>query len=656
MCDRAYALFVVKGLDLDRRVFSGIATTPELDRQGHSIDPAGVSFRNPLPLLYHHDQERPIGTVVLYPATAAGIAFEASMPVLKDPGPLKDRIDEAWQSIKAGLITGVSIGLRVLERVADRDVLKILKSEILELSLVTIPANVQASILTVKSLAASGPNPSGVTDTSHYDRAKDRRPMGTTAEQISAFEATRSAKAARMVALMTTASETGVTLDAQQTDEYDDLDRAVKSIDDHLTRLRRLESLQVVSATPLPTSTTTPQQATAARDLRANVIQVKSMVPKGTAFVRGAKALLMANGNRMEAVEIAKQWHDSTPEVELWLKAAVLPGTTTDPTWAGALTAVSNITGEFIELLRPATILGKIEGKLRKVPFNASVPLQTAGGSYGWVGQAKPKGVTKLTLGTATLPVTKAAGIIVLTEELVRTSNPAAEDIVRRDMIAGIAAFLDQQFVDPAVAAVTNVNPASITNGTTPITATTNPASDIHALISAFAAAGVPIGGAVLIMSESNAFTLAYSRDGAGGRMFPDASAEGGTAEGLTLVTSNAAGTNVILVQPSYILFADDGGVEIDVSREASIQMDSAPMSPADATVVLTSLWQNNLVGLRAERFVNWLRAVNAGVKYASGATWTPLFVNPAGTFPAGRETPTTPEPKEPNGRPRKEA
>ena len=40
----------------------------------------------------------------------------------------------------------------------------------------------------------------------------------------------------------------------------------------------------------------------------------------------------------------------------------------------------------------------------------------------------------------------------------------------------------------------------------------------------------------------------------------------------------------------------------IDASREASVQMDSAPDNPALATTVLTSFWQNNLIGLRAER------------------------------------------------------
>jgi hypothetical protein len=50
-------------------------------------------------------------------------------------------------------------------------------------------------------------------------------------------------------------------------------------------------------------------------------------------------------------------------------------------------------------------------------------------------------------------------------------------------------------------------------------------------------------------------------------------------------------------------------------------------MSPADATTVYVSLWQNNLVGLRAERFINWKRGLDAAVKYVSGATYTPAAV-----------------------------
>ena len=65
-----------------------------------------------------------------------------------------------------------------------------------------------------------------------------------------------------------------------------------------------------------------------------------------------------------------------------------------------------------------------------------------------------------------TLAAAKAGGIIVLIKELARAIRPRlAVAVTREEMIAGCAQFLDGQFVDPAVAAVANVSPASITNG-----------------------------------------------------------------------------------------------------------------------------------------------------------------------------------------------
>jgi HK97 family phage major capsid protein/HK97 family phage prohead protease len=611
---------VVKALDAERRTFRGVATTPDLDRQGHSVDPFGATFANPVPLLWQHDQSKPIGTVTFFPATAAGIAFEASMPVLEGEGPLQDRINDAWQSIKAGIVRGVSIGFRVLgdgiERLAN-GTLRLRKTEIVELSLVTIPANVHASISVIKSLAALRPNMPGVPGAPRSPGAKDAPRMSTQtiAEQITTTEASRSAKAARMVGLMTAAAEAGRTLDASETEEFDGLDVEVKGYDESLVRLRRLEGLQVAGAVPIV--------AKAAGPGAIPFVRVKSTVPPGTAFARLCMAIVASGGNKMQAVEIAKQWKSSTPEVELYLKAAIAPGSTTDPAWAGPLAQVQNLTGEFIDLLRPKTILGKIPG-LKQVPFNVSVPVQNAGGVYGWVGQGFAKPVTKLGFTTATLGIAKAAGIIILTEELVRTSSPSAEAIVRNDMIAGIAEFLDHQFIDPAKAATANISPASITNGLTPITATTNPLADIHALIAALSAANIPLGGVTLIMSETNALTLGMSRDAMGNRAFPNLTAEGGSIDGINVVTSNVAGTMVIALQPNLILYADDGGVSIDVSREATVQMDSTPDTPTLATTVQTSLWQNNLVGLRAERFINWSRPMPAAVAYVSGASYSP--------------------------------
>ena len=53
------------------------------------VDPAGVRFTNPVPLLFHHDQTQPIGTAILT-ATPEGILFEATLPIVDEPGPLED--------------------------------------------------------------------------------------------------------------------------------------------------------------------------------------------------------------------------------------------------------------------------------------------------------------------------------------------------------------------------------------------------------------------------------------------------------------------------------------------------------------------------------------------------------------------------------------
>lgn len=152
---RAYSLFEVKSLDAKRRSFSGLATTPALDRVSDSIDPLSAQFKNPLVLLHQHDHKSPIGTVTFKKPTKAGIPFEAEIPVINEPGPLKDRTDTAWGEIEHGLVRAVSIGFR-----PDMERTKPNKAggydfegiEIFELSTVSVPANAQALIHTIKSL------------------------------------------------------------------------------------------------------------------------------------------------------------------------------------------------------------------------------------------------------------------------------------------------------------------------------------------------------------------------------------------------------------------------------------------------------------------------------------------------------------------------
>jgi len=612
MLERAYTLLEIKAVSPERRTFSGIASTPELDRQGDMVDPAGVQFKNPIPLLYHHDPTQPIGTANLT-VTADGILFEAILPVIDEAGPLKSRVDDAWQCIKAGVITGVSIGHRPLKDGYERlqsGARKLKKTEVCELSLVTIPANANAQIYLVKSLAAP-------------PRQETHMATMTAAEQILSLEQKRATHVSRMAAIMTTAREDNRICTPDEAKEHDGLALEVKSYDDELGRCRSLEQLQRSSATVVP-QTATP----------FSFVSVKENVEPGITFARYVIAKLGSRYADCDAATYAEKRWGASNNVALALKAAVLAGSTTDATWAKPLVNPA-VTSDFLPLLRAATILGKITG-LQKRPFNVNIPAQTAGAVAQWVGELKPKPVSAMAFAMESLPFHKVASIVVLSQELVRFSNPSAEAVVRDSLVKDIAAYLDAQFINPAVAAVVGVSPASITNGAPTAAATTNPLADIMGLINHFATNNIPVDGLTFILSPTNALALSFRTNLDGSPEFPGIGINGGSYKGLQFITSNIATTNVVALAPQYILYADDGGVTIDASTEASLQMDSAPASPPDATTVYASMFQMNAVALRAEQFITWKRIGTNTVKYLTATAW-PSPTGTMGDEPAGR-------------------
>jgi HK97 family phage prohead protease len=150
---RAYTLLRVKRLSDGERIIEGVATTPTPDRMQDVVEPLGVTFKNPLPLLWAHNPEKPVGYVNFGKPTEDGIPFKAQIESIDEPGVVKDRLDEAWQSVKLGLVRGVSIGFMGKEiSYLPEGGIHFLSCEVFELSLVTIPANAEATIMVVKSL------------------------------------------------------------------------------------------------------------------------------------------------------------------------------------------------------------------------------------------------------------------------------------------------------------------------------------------------------------------------------------------------------------------------------------------------------------------------------------------------------------------------
>src|SRR5262245_56604516 len=151
--NRASAVLELESFDDETRTIEGIATTPTPDRVGDIIEPEGAQFTLPLPLLWQHKQHEPIGEVFEARVTSAGIRIKARIARVDEPGQLKNRLDEAYQSLRAKLVRGLSIGWTPLETqpIPNSFGIRAKKWQWAELSAVTIPQNLDATIYAVKA-------------------------------------------------------------------------------------------------------------------------------------------------------------------------------------------------------------------------------------------------------------------------------------------------------------------------------------------------------------------------------------------------------------------------------------------------------------------------------------------------------------------------
>lgn len=397
-----------------------------------------------------------------------------------------------------------------------------------------------------------------------------------------------------------------------KTPEGDD-EATIKSYEADLENLnlnlKRLEDLQKSQAEW--EGSTTPVQGQNVQQAKDSAegkkpVTAKSNLEKGIGLAMVVRAKLVSThlaksqGEFVSSSDILKSW--GAPEQVLNVAKAVV-GTTTDPDYS-ALTDTQNLVSEFIDLLRPRTIIDQMQG-FRRVPFNVTIPTKTGGSIVNWVGEAKPKPLTSLKFGKTNLGFAKIAGIVPFSDELSRFSNPNVDRMVRDDLGDTIVQFMNDQFIDPSKAETTE-SPASILHDATKIVASGITADQIRAdlrkLRGTFIAANLSLSGAYYVMSETMASFLADLTDALGNPYFKGMDAPVGSKvlNGLPVVESEMAGKLIALIKPSEILLADDGGIDLSVSNEATLTYTDG------SDEVSFNLWQNNMIAIRAERYVRW--------------------------------------------------
>lgn len=448
----------------------------------------------------------------------------------------------------------------------------------------------------------------------------------TIAEQLAALEASRVEKSARMTEILSKSQEEGRTTDAQEQSEFDELSSEVEQIKGDIDRYKLLDANNAATAKAVGTPKTVEEGAQA----RAGVL-IKAAAPApGIRFARFARAKALAKHTGQDLMTVVEQNYGTRdPDMVGIVKASVSAiNTTTD----AALIGNEGGFADFVEFLRPRTIVGRFGNAgipgLRRVPFRVPLITQATASTGYWVAEGAAKPLTKPSWTRQELGPLKAANIAVATMEALRDSSPSAETLLRDDLAAAIAAAIDLAFIDPANAGSAGAKPASITNGATARASTGNDAAairaDVQAAMGGFIADNNDLLAGVWIMSATTALALSMMRTALDQQEFNGVTMNGGTFMGLPVIVSQYVGNYVVLANASDIYLADDGGVSVDMSTEASLQMMDNPTvnSITPTATDLVSMFQTNSVAFRAERTINWLRRRASGVQVITGVTW----------------------------------
>ncbi|MGF6467605.1 phage major capsid protein [Paraburkholderia youngii] len=322
----------------------------------------------------------------------------------------------------------------------------------------------------------------------------------------------------------------------------------------------------------------------------------------GNTFIKAMRCLARANGDPVAAVEIARRDYDEGPVVGLLQKAIIVDTSDLggDAAWRASIAEFMAGVGVYDLLPRIGAI-----SPLHTIPLRTRVLIQDEDPVALWTGEAEPVVVSGASFTETKVEPQKVCGLIVVTKEVVALASDAAEASLTRSLQRAIAKLTSAAaFAAAPVAGA----PASLLVDAVEVSSTGDVRTDMAALTAAFKG---DIERAVLVTSSNTAMSLCLQPSLVGSAA--GLGVKGGVFCGLPVVASSALADGLIALVDAGGIAYGDGGVELDVATQADVTIEN----------VTHSLWQENLVGYLARRFVAW-QAAPGSIAYVANADWPP--------------------------------
>lgn len=279
-----------------------------------------------------------------------------------------------------------------------------------------------------------------------------------------------------------------------------------------------------------------------------------------------------------------------------------------------AMVDMNIIVSAFIQQLRNQSAFYRLLDGMIRVPFKTRISMIATDATAWIVGEGKPIPVTRATLDALTLDPKKAAALLVITEELLRSTK--SEQNLTLALRRAISAAVDGQFFSLVIDDDTE---EIASTGDDAIAA----AGDIKLLLDAVSPSVE--SSLLFVLSPEVQRAAATLTTQSGGFLFPNLTPVGGDIVGIPAIPSDQVGAGKVALIDASGIAGESGTVAIDASGYADIEMQSSGLlidSDTPAAAVLTSMWQTNSVAIRAVVDFDAKRLRDNAVAVLTGVEW----------------------------------